>query len=91
MNHPSFRCGTSPGDPTVVRQLDLRKATWDSDLVTQAAKRLIEEFEALPEGERSEIVAELARRVAQAPHDIPNDEDLLVAADRLFNELDRNE
>jgi len=32
---------------------------------------LIEEFEALPERNRSEIVAELARLVAQAPHDLP--------------------
>jgi hypothetical protein len=59
--------------------------------VTQAAKKLIEEFEALPERDRSEIVAELARRVAQAPHDVPNHDDLLAAADRLFTELDRNE
>lgn len=59
--------------------------------MTQAARKLIEEFDALPEHDRSEIVAELARRVAQAPHDLPNDQDLLAAADRLFIELDRRE
>jgi hypothetical protein len=59
--------------------------------VTQAAKKLLEQFEALPEADRSEIVAELARRVALAPHDLPNDNDLLAAADRLFSELDRRE
>jgi hypothetical protein len=59
--------------------------------VTQATKRLIEEFEALPDRERSEVVAELARRVASGPHDLPSDEDLLAAADRLFVELDRRE
>ena len=59
--------------------------------MTQAAKKLIEEFEALPERDRSEIVAELARRVALAPHDLPNDDDLLASADRLFTELDRRE
>jgi len=59
--------------------------------VTQAAKKLIEEFEALPERDRSEIVAELARRVSQAAHDLPNDEDLVAAADRLFTDLDRRE
>ena len=52
--------------------------------MTQAAKKLLEEFEALPEPDRSELVAELARRVALSPHDGPQDGDLLAAADRLF-------
>ena len=59
--------------------------------MTQAAKKLLEEFEALPDRDRSELVAELARRVALAPHDLPQDEDLIAAADRLFAELDRRE
>lgn len=59
--------------------------------MTQAAKKLLEAFEALPEADRSAIVAELARRVALAPHDLPNDDDLLASADRLFSELDRRE
>lgn len=59
--------------------------------MTQAAKKLLEQFEALPEADRSAIVAELARRVALAPHDLPNDQDLVASADRLFSELDRRE
>jgi hypothetical protein len=59
--------------------------------VTQATQKLLEEFEALPERERSELVAELIRRVALAPHDLPEDDDLTAAADRLFSELDRRE
>jgi hypothetical protein len=59
--------------------------------VTQAAKKLLEEFEALPEPDRSELVAELARRVALSTHDGPEDEDHLAAADRLFVELDQRE
>lgn len=59
--------------------------------MTQATKKLLEEFEALPDGERSELVAELARRVALAPHDGPSDDDLLAAADRLFVDLDQRE
>ncbi len=59
--------------------------------MTQAAKKLLEQFEALPEGDRAEIVAELARRVALAPHDLPSDDDLLASADRLFTDLDRRE
>ena len=59
--------------------------------MTQATKKLLEEFDALPERDRSELVAELARRVAMSPHDAPQDEDLVAAADRLFVELDRRE
>ena len=59
--------------------------------MTQAMKKLIDEFEALPDRDRSEVVAELARRVALAPHDLPQDDDFVAAADRLFSELDRRE
>ena len=59
--------------------------------MTQATQKLLEEFEALPDRDRSELVAELARRVALAPHDLPQDEDLVAAADRLFSDLDRRE
>ena len=59
--------------------------------MTQATKKILEEFEALPDQERSELVAELARRVAHGPHDGPSDDDLLAAADRLLVELDRRE
>jgi hypothetical protein len=72
-------------------ELDHNNTTWDAVFVTQAAKKLLEQFEALAEAERSEIVAELARRVALAPLDLPNDDDLLASADRLFSELDRRE
>jgi hypothetical protein len=59
--------------------------------MTQGARRLIEQFDALPEEERSEVLAELARRVGLSPHDLPQDADLLAAADQLFVELDRRE
>lgn len=59
--------------------------------MTRAVKRLIDEIEALPDHERSELVAELARRVALFPHDAPDDSDLTAAADRLLLELDRRE
>jgi hypothetical protein len=72
-------------------KLDATHTTWDSDSVTQATRKLLEEFEALPEPDRSELVAELARRVALSPHDAPRDEDLVAAADRLNIELDRLE
>ena len=59
--------------------------------MTQAAKRLLEEFEALQETDRAEVLTELLRRFALVPHELPNDDDLAVAADRLFSELDRRE
>ena len=59
--------------------------------MTQATKKLIEEFDALPDRDRPEVVAELARRVALVPHDLPQDDDLVAAADRLCTELDRRE
>ena len=59
--------------------------------MSQATKKLLEECEALPDGDQSEVVAELARRVAQSPHDLPQDADLVAAANRLFSELDRRE
>jgi hypothetical protein len=59
--------------------------------MTRATKELLDVFETLPDDERSELVAELARRVALAAHDAPADEDLLAAADRLFVQLDQRE
>lgn len=59
--------------------------------MTRGAKKLLDEFEVLPDKEQAEVLAELLRRAAVAPHDLPTDEDLLAAADRLFVELDRRE
>lgn len=59
--------------------------------MTQAAKKLLDEFDALPDRERAEVLAELLRRVALAPHDLPHDDDLTATADQLFVELDRRE
>lgn len=59
--------------------------------MTRAAEQILQEFEALPEKERSEPVSELARRVALAPHEVPSDEDLISAADQLFRDFDCRE
>jgi len=59
--------------------------------MTQAAKKLLEEFDALQDLDRAEVLTELLRRVALAPHDLPDPHDLTAAADRLFVELDRRE
>jgi hypothetical protein len=59
--------------------------------MTQAARKLLEEFDALEDADRAEVLAELLRRVALAPHDLPNADDLTAAAERPFIELDRRE
>jgi hypothetical protein len=59
--------------------------------MTQAAKKLLDEFDALPDHDQPKLVAELVRRVALGPHDLPHDDDLVAAADRVFMELDRHE
>jgi hypothetical protein len=55
------------------------------------AKQVLDAFEQLPPGERDEVVVELLRRAASAPHESPSDDELLRAADGIFLELDRRE
>jgi hypothetical protein len=59
--------------------------------MTQAAKKLVGEFDALPEADREQVLSELLRRAAAGPHDLPADKDLTAAADQVFEELDRRE
>jgi hypothetical protein len=59
--------------------------------MTQAVKDLVRRFDALPEREQQEALAELLRRAKSEPHDLPDDQDLTAAADRLFQDLDRRE
>jgi hypothetical protein len=58
--------------------------------MTQAAKELLDAFDGLEDQDRAEVLAELIRRVALAPHDVPDADDLTAAAD-LFADLDRRE
>lgn len=56
-----------------------------------AARKILDEFEALPEAEKQAFVSELLRRVVAAGYSFPDDNELLHAADRVFSELDRSE
>jgi hypothetical protein len=78
-------------DSEMTNGLDPNRGPWDAEPMTQATKKLLEEIEALSDTERSELVAELTRKIALAPHDLPSDTDFVAAADRLFSELDRRE
>ena len=59
--------------------------------MTNAAKQLIDSFEALPEDEKHEVLAQLLRRLMSTPYSSPTDEDFLHAADLVFQEYDRRE
>jgi hypothetical protein len=59
--------------------------------VTPVVEKLVAEVEALPEAQRQEVIAALLRRAQVEPHDLPQDQDLVAAADVLFQEMDRRE
>ena len=59
--------------------------------MTNAAKQLIDSFEALPEQEKHEVLGQLLRRLMERPYGSPSDEELIVAADLTFQEYERRE
>lgn len=59
--------------------------------MTPVVKKLVAEFEALPEGQRQEVIAALLQRARTEAHDLPDDADLVAAADGIFQGLDRRE
>jgi hypothetical protein len=59
--------------------------------MSRGAEAVIAAFDGLPAPEREEVVAELLRRVAQSDHAAPSDEELIAAADQVFQALDRRE
>jgi hypothetical protein len=56
-----------------------------------AARYLLQSFEALSETDRREVLEELLRRAADLPHSFPSDDELVRAADQVFLDLDRRE
>jgi hypothetical protein len=58
--------------------------------MTPVVEKLLAEVQAPPNRERDEVLAALLQRAKTEPHDLPDDADL-VAADALFQELDRRE
>ena len=59
--------------------------------MTNAARQLIETFEALPEGEKRVVTMEILRRTALEDHPQLDEAELILAADQVFLELDRRE
>jgi hypothetical protein len=56
-----------------------------------AARHLLKSFDALSETEQREVLAELLRRATELPHAFPSDDELVRAADQVFQDLDRRE
>jgi hypothetical protein len=59
--------------------------------MTRAARQVIESFEALPEQDKSEVLAQLLRRLIDSPYVVPADEELTHAAALVFQEYDHRE
>jgi hypothetical protein len=59
--------------------------------MTTAARQLIDSFDALPEQEKHEVLAQLLRRLMNAPYATVSDDDLAQAADVVFQEYDHRE
>ena len=59
--------------------------------MSTAARQLIESFEALPEVDQREVLVELLRHTFESSYSAPSDEELLLAADQVFQELDQRE
>lgn len=59
--------------------------------MTNAAKQLVDSFDALPEQEKHEVLSQLLRRLTEKPYGTPSNEELTGAADLVFQEYDRRE
>jgi len=59
--------------------------------MTEATRKLLDEFDSLAEPERREIAVEILRRTDLVDSGTPEAKELLWAADQLFLELDRRE
>ena len=60
-------------------------------VMTQAAKQLIESFESLPESDKQSVAVEILRRTTSDGYPALADEELVLAADQVFLDLDRRE
>jgi hypothetical protein len=69
--------------------LDEGFALWKADSMTRAAQKVLNTFDALPEEDRKDLTVEILRRTAESDYFAPEDEELLLAADRAFLERDR--
>lgn len=59
--------------------------------MTKAAQQLIDSFEVLSEDEKHQVLVQLLRRLMDAPYPASSDEEMLHAADLVFQQYDQRE
>lgn len=59
--------------------------------MTNAARQLIETFDALPDDEKRVVTVEILRRTTVEGHPPFDETELVLAADQIFLDLDRRE
>ena len=59
--------------------------------MTADARHIIDDFEALPDGEKQEVLARLIRIARDIEYADLRDDDLTAAADEIFLDYDRRE
>lgn len=59
--------------------------------MTADARHIIEDFEALPDGEKQEVLAQLLRIARDIEYEDTAEDDLTAAADEIFLDYDRRE
>lgn len=60
-------------------------------IMSTAARQLLQAFAALAEADRREVLLELLRNTPETPYEAPSDQELIRAADDIFQEIDRRE
>jgi hypothetical protein len=89
-NCPQFYNPCS-GRAPVSTTLELFNPRGYNFFMTNAARRLIDSFEALPEEEKHEVLGQLLRRLLEKPYAAPSDDELTGVADQVFQDYDRRE
>jgi len=59
--------------------------------MTSSGKHIVDDFEALPDGEKREVLARILNISRNIEYPEVADEELVAAADQLFLEYDRRE
>jgi hypothetical protein len=59
--------------------------------MTAAAEHIVEDFEALPDLERRQVLAKILQIASQMDYGPITDEELLASADKIFVTFDREE
>jgi hypothetical protein len=69
----------------------LRQGNSDNSVMTAAGKHIVEDFAALPDREKREVLANLLRISREIEFPEVSDEELVSSADAVFLEYDKRE